>query len=107
MPLNHILRKCIVGYKLSKSQEKLNRRMYMDEIKLFAKNDKELKPQSHSQNIGMALGREKCTMLVMKSGKRYLTDRMELPKQDKERLEKRKPTNTWGYWKLTPSDKRK
>ena len=39
-PLNHIIRKCTVGYKLSKSQEKINQLMYMDDIKLFAKNEK-------------------------------------------------------------------
>ena len=37
MPLNHILRKCTAGYKLSKSQEKTNDQMYMDLIKLLAK----------------------------------------------------------------------
>ena len=37
MPFNHILRKCTAGYKLSKSQEKINKIMYMDDIKLFAK----------------------------------------------------------------------
>ena len=40
MPLSHILRKC--GYKLSKSQEKINHLIYVDEIKLFAKNEKEM-----------------------------------------------------------------
>ena len=34
MPLNHILRKCTDGYKLSKSQEKINHLIYMDNIKL-------------------------------------------------------------------------
>ena len=38
MALNHILRKCTVRYKLSKSQEKINHLMYMDSIKLFAIN---------------------------------------------------------------------
>ena len=38
MPLNHILRKCTAGYKHSRSQEKVNHLMYMDDIKLFAKN---------------------------------------------------------------------
>ena len=33
----------------------------------------------------MEFGIEKCTMLVMKSGKRYLTDGMELPNQVKIR----------------------
>ena len=37
MPLNHIPRKCTTRYKLSKSQEKINHLMYMDDITLFAK----------------------------------------------------------------------
>ena len=38
IPLNYILRKCTAGYKLSKSHDKINHLMYMDDIKLFAKN---------------------------------------------------------------------
>ena len=40
IPLNHILRNCNAGYKLNRSQEKINHLMYMDDIKLFAKNEK-------------------------------------------------------------------
>ena len=74
MPLNHIFRKCTAGYKLCRSQEKINHRMYMDDINLFAKNEKELETLIHavriySQDIGMEFGIEKCTMLVMKSDK--------------------------------------
>ena len=52
------------------------------------KNEKELETLIHavriySQDIGMKFGIEKCAMLVMKSGKRHLTDGMELPNQDK------------------------
>ena len=43
MPFNHILRKCTAGYKLSGLQEKINHLMYMDDIKLFAKNEKNWK----------------------------------------------------------------
>ena len=87
MPLNHILMKCTAGYKLSRSQEKIN---HMDDIKLFAKNKKELETLIHtvkiySQDIGMEFGIEKCALLVMKSGKRHLTDGIELPNQDKIR----------------------
>ena len=90
MPLNQIVRKCTAGYKLSRSQEKINHLMYMDDIKLFAKNEKELETLTHtvriySQDIGMEFGREKCAMLVMKSGKWHLTDGIELPNQDKIR----------------------
>ena len=62
----------------------------MDDIKLFSKNEKELETLIHavriySQVIGMEFGIEKCAMLVMKSGKRQLTDGMKLPNQDKIR----------------------
>ena len=39
----------------------------------------------YSQDIGMEFGIEKCAMLVIKSGKRHLTEGMELPNQDKIR----------------------
>ena len=65
--------------------------MYVEDIKLFAKNwKKTLKTLIHavriySQDIGMEFGIEKCSMTVMKSSKRYMTDGMELPNQDKIR----------------------
>ena len=88
MPRNHILRKCTAGYKLGRSQEKVNHLMYMDDIKPFEKNEKELETliytvRIYSQDIGMEFGIEKCAMLVMKSGKRHLTDGIELPNKDK------------------------
>ena len=91
MPLNRILRKCTVGYKLSRSQEKVSHLMYMDDIKLFAKNEKELETliytvRIYSRDLGMEFGIEKCAMLVMKSGKQQLTDGMELPNQDKIKM---------------------
>ena len=43
MQLNHIVRKSSGRYKLTKSQENINHLMYMDFIKLFAKNKNELK----------------------------------------------------------------
>ena len=43
MPHNHILRKCTAGYKLSRSQEKINHLMSMDDIKLFGKIKKNWK----------------------------------------------------------------
>ena len=90
MPLNHILRKCAAESKISRSQEKINHLMNMDDIKLFAKNEKELETLIHavriySQDIGMEFGIEKCAMLVMKSGKQHMTDGMELLNHDKIR----------------------
>ena len=43
MLLNHIVAKCTDGYKPSKLQKKKNNHLiYMDDVKLLAKNEKEL-----------------------------------------------------------------
>ena len=39
----------------------------------------------YSQDIGMEFGFEKCSLLVMKSGKWHLTDGIDLPNQDEIR----------------------
>ena len=54
------------------------------------KNKKEQETLIHtvriySQDIGMEFGIEKCAMLVMKRGKRHMTEGMKLPNQDKIR----------------------
>ena len=82
MPLNYILKKCTRGNKFSKLQEKINHLMY--DIKLFAKNVKELKTliqtiRIYSQDTGMEFDIEKCAMLIVKSGKRQIMERIELP----------------------------
>ena len=58
----------------------------MDDIKLFAKNEKELETlmqtvRIYSQDIGLEFGLEKCAILVMKSGKRHTTEGVEVPNQ--------------------------
>ena len=63
MPLNHILRKCTTGYELGKSQKKINHLIYVDDIKVSAKNEKELETLKHAvriytQELGMEFGME-------------------------------------------------
>ena len=54
----------------------------------------------------MEFGIEKCTMLVMKSGRQQLTDGMDFQTKIRlKRLQKTKPINTWASWRLTPSNK--
>ena len=74
--------------------------MYMDDIKLFAKNKKELETLIHtvriySQDIGMKFDIEKCAMLVMKSGKRQIIDGMEQANQDKIKTLAENETNKY------------
>ena len=53
----------------------------------------------------MELVIEKCAVVLMKSGKRHLTSRMKLPKQDKiEHSKKTTPTPTLTSWRVTPSN---
>ena len=52
IPFNTILRKWTAGYKPSKSQENINHLKYMDDNRLFAENEKELKTlNTNCENI--------------------------------------------------------
>ena len=107
MSLNDILRKCTARYKLPKLQEKINPLMYMDDIKLFVKNQKELETLIHtvriySQGIGMEFGIETCATQVIRSDKQHLTDRMELLNQDKIRILEEK--ETYKYFEILKVD---
>ena len=52
----------------------------------------------HWQDVGMEFGLEKCALIIMKSRKWHMNDRMKLPNQEKiEHSDKRKPTDTWQY----------
>ena len=107
MPQNHIIRKCTAGYKLSRSQEKINHLMYMDDIKLFAKNLKEMETlintiRIYRQDIGMEFGIEKCALLVMKSSKQHQTDGIELSNQD--RIGTLAENETYKYLEILEAD---
>ena len=41
MTFNNTIKKCTDGYKLHKSHEKINHLMYIDDIKLIVKNEKD------------------------------------------------------------------
>ena len=74
--------------------------MYMDDIKLFAKNEKKLEiviltARIYSQDKEMEFGLEKCAMIVMKSGKWHITEEFKLPNQEKIRTLGEKETYKW------------
>ena len=51
MSLNHILRKCTEDHKLIKSQETINQRMYLNDVKLFAENMIDPETDANIKNI--------------------------------------------------------
>ena len=84
--------------------------MYMNDIKLFAKDEKELEIliqtiRIYRRNIQMKFGWEKCAMLTIKNGKRQMTEGTEQLNQEKyECLQKKKITSVWEYWMWTLSN---
>ena len=71
IPLSSILRKAKEAYEFSESKEKINHLLFMDNLKLYSRSEKELHSlvqtvRIFSEDIGMEFGIEKCAMLVMK-----------------------------------------
>ena len=84
IPLSLILRKAKAAYEFAGSREKINHLLFMDDLKLYSKSEKELDSliqtvRIFSEDIGMEFGIEKCAMLVMKRGKIVKSEGIELP----------------------------
>ena len=82
--LSLILRKAKAAYEFSESKEKINHLLFMDDLKLYSRSEKELDSllqtvRVFSENIGMEFGIEKCAMLVMEKGKIVKSVGIELP----------------------------
>jgi hypothetical protein len=85
IPLSVILREAKQGYTLSRPQSgKINHLLYMDDLKLYGKNKKELESlvqtvRIFTQDIRMKFGIQKCATVVMKRGKREQDEGILLP----------------------------
>ena len=82
--LSLILRKAKAGYEFSGSKVKINHLLFMDDLKLYSRNEKELDSlvqtiRIFSKDIGMEFGIEKCAMLVIEKGKIVKSVGIELP----------------------------
>ena len=83
-PLSLILRKAKAAYEFSRSKEKIHHLLFMDDLKLYSRNKKELDSlvqtiRIFNKNIGMEFVIEKCAMLVIKKGKIMKSVGIELP----------------------------
>ena len=72
----------------------------MNDIKMFAKNEKEFDILIQtiricSQDIGMEFGIEKCAMFIIRSGKRQITEGIRLSNQ--ERVKRKGNLQILGY----------
>ena len=83
IPLSLISRKAKAAYKFSESKEKINHLLFMDDLKLYSRNEKGFDSvqtvRVFSEYIGLEFGIEKCAMLVVEKGKIVKSVGIELP----------------------------
>ena len=84
LPRSAILRESASWYKLSKEEGKINHLMFVDDLKLYGKNVKEINSllqtvRVFSSDIGMDFGIKKCAAMIMKRGKLVWSEGIKLP----------------------------
>ena len=84
LPLSSVLNESGAGYQLSKEEGKITHLLFMDDLKLYGRNEKEINSLVHtvrvfSSDIGMDFGIEKCATMVMKRGKLEKSEGTRLP----------------------------
>ena len=84
LPMSIVLRKCRAGYQFGRGQVKVNHLLFMDDLKLFAKDEMEIDSLVRtvcvlSEDIGMKFGVQKCGSVVMKRGKVVNSNGVQLP----------------------------
>ena len=87
LPLTEILRQVQSGYTL-KCGERLNHLLFMDDLKFYGKNEREINAlastvEIFSTDIGMDFGIKKCCTLILKQRKVVRSDGIELPSGEK------------------------
>ena len=108
IPLSLILRKPKAVYEFSESKEKINHRLFMDDLKLHSRSEKGFDSlvqtvRVFSEDIGMQFGIEKCAMLVMEKGKIVKSVRIELP--DGKVIKSLQEKESYKYLVILEADK--
>ena len=86
-PLSQIITNTGYGYRF-RSGATISHLLYMDDIKLYARSEREIDSLIHttriySDDIGMSFGLDKCGRMVSKRGKMIRTEGIDLPEGNK------------------------
>ena len=88
IPLSFMLRKVKAGCDLGRNKGRVNHILFMDDLKLYGKNEGQLDTLVNSvmilsEDIQMRFGINKCAILVMKRGKYVHSEGIKLPDDKK------------------------
>ena len=88
IPLSFMLRKVKAGYDLGRNKGRVNHLLFMDDLKLYGKNERQLDTLVNSvripsEDIQMQFGINKCAILIMKRGKYVHSEGIKLPDDKK------------------------
>ena len=84
IPLTLLLRREHIGYRFGREKRVLNHLLFMDDLKLYGKSEKELEKllevvKVFSEDIGMEFGLDKCAVLILKRGMKVRCEGILLP----------------------------
>ena len=84
LPLSNVLNESAAGYQLSEKEGKITHLLFMDDLKLYGRNEKEINSlvptvRVFSSDIGMDFRIKKCAMMVMKRGNLDKSEGIRLP----------------------------
>ncbi|MEM7375718.1 MAG: reverse transcriptase family protein [Bacteroidota bacterium] len=83
-PLSLLLRREKLGYSFGESKVQVNHLLFMDDLKLFGKNSREIDAlieitRIFSRDIGMSFGLDKCAVIEIKRGVKVRSEGITLP----------------------------
>ena len=105
IPLTNILNNNKQGFQVNKT--KTNHLFYMDDLKLFSKNDSQLNDaltlvKTFSDDIKMEFGLEKCSKITIKHGKSISSQNIKL--DDDTIIKNLEPNETYKYLGVEEND---
>ena len=107
IPLTLVLRKTKVGYDMGKNGLRINHLLFMDDLKLYGKNESQIDSlvqtvRVFTEDIQMEFGISKCASLIMKRGK--VVDSMGISLPNKDRIKAIGEEDSYKYLGVLESD---
>ena len=107
LTFTNTLRDTAPGHHFASNRQKVNHLLFMDELNLYASNEKSLEVlietvHVFSNGIGMEYGVEKCAVLTMKKGNMANSDGMAL--LNKTTIERLKEGDNYKYLEVMLAD---